>query len=142
MLLDLQTELHKTIVFITHDLDEALRIGDHIAILRDGMMIQQGGPQDIVMKPADDYIVDFIRDINRGRVVHLEKVMDSKIINGVEGGLSATMALEDALPLVTACEGHCLPVVDESGKPIGSISVDAIAKAMARPEESANVVTR
>ena len=142
ILLNLQGELHKTIIFITHDLDEALRIGDHIAILRDGMMIQQGGPQDIVMNPADDYIVDFIRDINRGRVVHLEKVMDSEILSGVEGGLHATMALEDALPLVTSCEAQCLPVVDDNGKPIGSISVDSIAKAMARPGDAPTTVIR
>ena len=59
-------KLHKTIVFITHDLDEALRIGDRISILRDGEIVQQGDPQDIIMRPADDYISDFIKDINRG----------------------------------------------------------------------------
>ena len=53
ILLDLQSELHKTIVFITHDLDEALRIGDDIAILRDGNLVQQGSSQDIVLNPAD-----------------------------------------------------------------------------------------
>ena len=74
VLLGLQEELHKTIVFITHDLDEALRIGDSIAILRDGGVIQQGDPQDIIMNPADDYIVDFIQDINRGRVIRLRNL--------------------------------------------------------------------
>ena len=75
ILLELQDELHKTIVFITHDLDEALRIGDTIAILRDGAVIQQGDPQDIIMHPNDDYIVDFIQDINRGRVIRLRTLM-------------------------------------------------------------------
>ena len=56
MLLELQTELKKTIVFITHDLDEALRLGDRIVILRDGSIIQQGDSQDILLRPADDYI--------------------------------------------------------------------------------------
>ena len=69
VLLGLQEELHKTIVFITHDLDEALRLGDSIAILRDGALIQQGNPQDIILHPADDYIFDFVKDINRGRVI-------------------------------------------------------------------------
>ena len=55
ILLDLQAELHKTIVFITHDLDEALRIGDDIAILRDGNLVQQGSSQEIVLNPVDDY---------------------------------------------------------------------------------------
>ena len=64
ILLELQEELHKTIVFITHDLDEALRIGDDIAILRDGRLVQQGSSQDIVLNPADDYVADFIKDIN------------------------------------------------------------------------------
>ena len=61
ILLDLQRELNKTIVFITHDLDEALRIGDSIAILRDGEVIQQGDPQSIIMQPANDYIADFLK---------------------------------------------------------------------------------
>ena len=60
IVLDLQEELHKTIVFITHDLDEALRIGDRISILRDGEIVQQGDPQDIIMRPADDYILSLI----------------------------------------------------------------------------------
>src|SRR5690606_21269707 len=59
VLLDLQKEIRKTIVFITHDLDEALRLGDQIAILRDGEIIQQGTSQDIVLRPADDYIANF-----------------------------------------------------------------------------------
>ncbi|MCB1299663.1 MAG: ATP-binding cassette domain-containing protein, partial [Microthrixaceae bacterium] len=59
MLLDLQKELRKTIVFITHDLDEALRLGDQIVILRDGSIIQKGNSQDILLNPADDYIERF-----------------------------------------------------------------------------------
>jgi hypothetical protein len=68
ILLDLQKEIRKTIVFITHDLDEALRLGDSIAILRDGEIIQQGSSQDIVLRPADDYIESFVREVNRGRL--------------------------------------------------------------------------
>ena len=75
VLLGLQEELHKTIVFITHDLDEALRIGDRIAILRDGAVIQQGNPQEIILHPADDYIFDFVKDINRARVIEVKSVM-------------------------------------------------------------------
>ena len=63
ILLGLQEELHKTIVFITHDLDEALRIGDEISILRDGEVVQQGTSQEIVMTPSDDYIADFIKTL-------------------------------------------------------------------------------
>jgi len=66
---DLQARLHKTIVFITHDLDEALRIGDTIAILKDGELRQVGQGSDILLRPADDYVARFVKDVNRGRVV-------------------------------------------------------------------------
>jgi glycine betaine/proline transport system ATP-binding protein len=69
LLLELQKELHKTIVFITHDLDEALKIADHLVILKDGAVVQQGAPQEIVMKPGDPYIEAFVGDINRARVL-------------------------------------------------------------------------
>lgn len=68
-LLTLQQQLHKTIVFITHDLDEALRLGDRIAILRDGELVQTGTPEEILLSPADDYVQAFIQDVNRARVL-------------------------------------------------------------------------
>jgi glycine betaine/proline transport system ATP-binding protein len=75
VLLDLQKEIRKTIVFITHDLDEALRLGDRIAILRDGEVVQQGTKQEIVLRPADEYISSFVREVNRGRVISVDMVM-------------------------------------------------------------------
>ena len=77
LLLQLQDELHKTIVFITHDLDEALKIGDQIAILNGGELIQHGSPQEILMSPADDYVKDFVKKVNRSHVLHAESVMIS-----------------------------------------------------------------
>lgn len=74
-LVQLQDKLHKTIVFITHDLDEALRIGDRIAILRDGELIQVGKPAEILLEPADDYVEKFVRDVNRARALTVETVM-------------------------------------------------------------------
>lgn len=74
-LIQLQDRLHKTIVFITHDLDEALRIGDRIAILRDGELVQVGAPADILLHPADDYVEKFVRDVNRARALTVETVM-------------------------------------------------------------------
>ena len=68
-LVRLQRDLRKTIVFITHDLDEALRLGDHIAILKDGKVVQVGAPIDIITNPADDYVAEFVRDVNRARVL-------------------------------------------------------------------------
>ncbi|UTW02675.1 glycine betaine/L-proline ABC transporter ATP-binding protein [Amphritea atlantica] len=78
-LIELQEKLHKTIIFITHDLDEALRIGDRIAILKDGEMVQQGEPEDILLHPADDYVEAFVRDVNRARALTVETVMKDPI---------------------------------------------------------------
>ncbi len=74
-LIALQDRLHKTIIFITHDLDEALRLGDHIAILKDGLISQVGRPVDILLRPADAYVEAFVRDVNRARVLTADVVM-------------------------------------------------------------------
>jgi glycine betaine/proline transport system ATP-binding protein len=75
LLLELQRELNKTIVFITHDLDEALKLADHLVILKDGYVIQQGEPQQILLHPSDPYIEQFVSDINRARVLRVRSVM-------------------------------------------------------------------
>lgn len=74
-LIELQDKLHKTIIFITHDLDEALRLGDRIAILKDGLLVQQGTPETILLNPADDYVEAFVKDVNRARALTVETVM-------------------------------------------------------------------
>ena len=134
VLLGLQEELHKTIVFITHDLDEALRLGDSIAILRDGAVIQQGNPQNIILHPADDYIFDFIKDINRGRVIESRSFMIPG--KGVDGpSLPHELVLEEGLQVVGATQFNQANVVDADGKVIGSISLKQIIDAIARPVE-------
>lgn len=79
-LIELQEKLHKTIIFITHDLDEALRLGDRIAILRDGVVVQQDTPVDILLNPADDYVEAFVKDVNRARALTVETVMQPPIL--------------------------------------------------------------
>jgi len=74
-LIELQETLHKTIIFITHDLDEALRLGDRIAILKDGELVQQGKPAEILLNPATDYVEAFVKDVNRARALTVETVM-------------------------------------------------------------------
>tara|TARA_R110002167_G_scaffold45323_10_gene136155 strand:- start:7194 stop:8450 length:1257 start_codon:yes stop_codon:yes gene_type:complete len=74
-LIELQQTLHKTIIFITHDLDEALRLGDRIAILKDGLLVQEGAPMDILLNPADSYVEAFVKDVNRARALTVETVM-------------------------------------------------------------------
>ncbi len=74
-LIELQEKLHKTIIFITHDLDEALRLGDRIAILKDGELVQEGAPEEILLNPATDYVEAFVKDVNRARALTVETVM-------------------------------------------------------------------
>jgi glycine betaine/proline transport system ATP-binding protein len=75
LLLKLQAELHKTIVFITHDLNEAMRLGDRILLMKDGRVVQQGTGPEILSAPADDYVSKFVADVDRTRVLTAENVM-------------------------------------------------------------------
>ena len=79
-LLSLQTELRKTIVFITHDLNEALKLGDRIAIMRDGQIIQEGSPEEIVTLPTDDYVTEFVQDVSRSKVIQAKAIMQEPSI--------------------------------------------------------------
>lgn len=74
-LLDLQHKMHKTILFITHDLDEALKIGDRIALMKDGVIVQIGTPEDIMTNPADDYVEKFVENVDRSKVFTARHVM-------------------------------------------------------------------
>ena len=133
VLLDLQKELKKTVVFITHDLDEALRLGDKIAILRDGMVVQQGTGQEIVLNPADEYITAFVKEVNRGRVVNVETIM-TPLSGNPEGMPIATgTVLEVAARAMTSANQTLAHVVDEAGRPIGAISLSAIISSMVTP---------
>ncbi len=101
LLLELQRELRKTVVFITHDLDEALKLADHLVILKDGAVVQQGEPQGILLHPADPYIVDFISDINRARVLRVRSVMEAteRLGDGLAGEVEANQNLESVIAL-------------------------------------------
>ncbi|TIU14826.1 MAG: glycine betaine/L-proline ABC transporter ATP-binding protein, partial [Mesorhizobium sp.] len=74
-LMRLQTMLHKTIVFITHDFDEAIRLADRIAIMKDGEVIQIGTPEELVVNPATDYVAEFTRDVDRAKVISARSLM-------------------------------------------------------------------
>ncbi|HAT86526.1 quaternary amine ABC transporter ATP-binding protein [Cohaesibacter gelatinilyticus] len=78
-LIELQEKLHKTIIFITHDLDEALHLGNRIAILKDGELVQDDKPEEILLNPATDYVEAFVRDVNRARALTVETVMQPQI---------------------------------------------------------------
>jgi len=132
ILLDLQEELHKTIIFITHDLDEALNIGDNIVILRDGAVIQQGSPQEIVLDPADDYVRDFIKDINRARVLDVCSVMEA---GSSDSGLSfaSDTILENAMPAMSKADVSSANVTRD-GEVVGMVTLADMIGGIARPE--------
>ena len=132
VLLELQRELKKTVVFITHDLDEALRLGDRIAILRDGEIIQKGTGQEIVLSPADAYISDFVKDVNRGRVIVVDTVMTPSVEPG-EIDIPSGTHLEDAAKMLVDADLHVGTVRDADGRILGQVKIgDAIA-AMVTP---------
>jgi len=133
VLLDLQKEIRKTVVFITHDLDEALRLGDRIAILRDGEVVQQGTKQEIVLHPADEYISSFVREVNRGRVISVDMVLSP--LSGEPQGMpvrSGTV-LEVAAKKMTDSNTSMAHVTDASGKPIGALDIHDVISAMVTP---------
>ena len=132
MLIELQAELKKTIVFITHDLDEALRLGDRIVILRDGLIIQQGDSQDILLNPADDYIARFVKDVNRGRFIKVDAVMDRALQteNKSLPRLKTGTTLEAAAKELTNTSYDAAVVNDDGGRPLGLVSLRQITAAL------------
>jgi len=125
-LIDLQSQLKKTIVFITHDLDESLRLGDHIGILNAGKLIQVGTPVDIIMKPADDYVKAFVKDVNRAKVIKAKVIMKS--INEASSidksnliKVQEDQFIEEFLPKVVCTNSNC-EVIDKEGNVKGYIT--------------------
>ncbi len=116
-LLQIQSELSKTIVFITHDLDEALRLGDHIAILRDGELRQVGTPERILMAPADDYVSRFVKDVNRGRVITV-----GSIAADYPAVALGAASFADAAARLEASGREAVYVCDGDGRPVGAIT--------------------
>lgn len=134
-LMKLQAELHKTIVFITHDLDEALNIGDRIAILKDGKLVQVGRPEEIVLRPADDYVQAFTRDVNRSRVLRAKSIMEpitsgeNQAVRQDWPSIQANARLADILPVALA-NGTSMTVRDAKDTAIGTLSPQQIVEAL------------
>ncbi|WP_163558777.1 glycine betaine/L-proline ABC transporter ATP-binding protein [Halomonas sp. NO4] len=119
-LLELQQELRMTIVFITHDLHEALRLGDRIAIMKDGRFVQLGSPQEIVAQPADDYVAAFTRDVDRARVFR------ARTLRRDAEALSADASVAAARVQLTRLERSALYVVDDYDRPQGVVRREAL----------------
>lgn len=130
LLLELQKDLHKTIVFITHDLDEALKLADHLVILKDGYVVQQGEPQHILLNPNDPYIEDFVSDINRARVLRVRSVM--KPLNG-ETDFAGVVSVHDNLEKLIEISGgdttHAYKV-QQDGADVGMLDMKDLVRAL------------
>ena len=137
-LLTLQAELGRTIVFITHDLDEALRIGSRIALLREGRVVQVGTPREVLMQPADGAVAAFVRDVNRARAMKV----GAALVPWSEGGplppwdeaVDAEASIEDVLPRLV---GRSTPLaVRRDGVIGGQVSMEVVRAMLARGDES------
>ena len=137
-LLELQAKLKKTIVFITHDLDESLRLGDHIGILNGGRLVQAGTPEQIIMNPADDYVEAFVKDVNRAKVLRAKTVMvKANEFNTSEIKLSEVYKVDEGsyieqfLPKVLA-DRCTIMVVDKMGDTKGYITEKELAVSLSK----------
>ena len=117
-LLRLQDELHKTIVFITHDLNEALKLGNRITIMQDGRVVQIGSPEDIVLRPEDQYVGDFTQDVRLETVLTASKVMvaPKAVVLGHQGPRAA-------LHTIGASDGDAAWIVDRQQRYIGLLTI-------------------
>lgn len=123
-LLELQARLQKTILFVTHDFSEAVRLADRIAIMRDGRIIQQGRAAELLLKPADDYVSRFVGDVSRLLVLKLGDIMQPAV-RAVSGApkLPASLSIEDML-LTTGGDVTMITVTGEDGSVVGKIDRD------------------
>jgi glycine betaine/proline transport system ATP-binding protein len=132
----LQNETGKTMLFITHDLLEALRLGDRIAIMRDGAIVQLGTPEELVGSPADEYVENFVRDIPRTHVLTLRWVMrDPRPGEEADGPeLDVRTTVRDAVPIVAGSERPVRAV--EDGRVVGVVDRETVLQAMSEEPET------
>lgn len=136
-LLDLQQKVRKTIIFITHDLNEALRIGDRIALMKDGKIIQIGTGEEILTNPANDYVKTFLEDVDRSKVLTVENAMIRPISVNVEmdGPKVALKRMRDE-------EVSVLLAVDKRREFKGYITADDALEASKRGEKDVNGILK
>ena len=136
--LRLQNSLHKTIVFITHDFDEAIRLADRIAIMKDGEIVQTGTPEELVLYPATDYVEEFTRGIMRAKVLSVETVMSS-VSGGNTGRTTISVSkharIDDVATAVLDSGGDAA-VVDNNNQAIGILTRQSVIDVLVNREET------
>ncbi|MGK7888962.1 MAG: glycine betaine/L-proline ABC transporter ATP-binding protein [Leptolyngbyaceae cyanobacterium] len=129
-LLRIQQELKKTIVFISHDIQEALKIGDRVAVMKDGHLVQVGTPEDLISNPADDYIREFTLDVNRAQVFKAGSI--TRRVVPIRLGQSS---IQSAIQQMVQQEQTQLYVVDDAAKPVGLVTLDGLTSAKQTGQE-------
>ncbi|MBE9068090.1 glycine betaine/L-proline ABC transporter ATP-binding protein [Leptolyngbya cf. ectocarpi LEGE 11479] len=134
-LIRLQSELNRTVVFISHDIQEALKIGDRVAIMKDGYLVQVGTPEEIITNPVDDYIAAFTQDVNRAQVLKTGSIV-RQTMPFILGKGSVRAALEQ----MQGYELTRMHVVDRHGQPIGVLTEAALQQAVMNKVETIEAV--
>lgn len=134
-LLDIQDRLQKTIVFITHDVNEAFKLGDRVAVMKDGHVVQIGTPEDIIDEPANEYISEFIKDIDRSKVFQAEHVMTkpSTLVH-VDDGISVAVKKMEKTGISSVF------VVDYNERIKGIVTIDDAIKARSQKKKLADIM--
>ena len=127
--LRLQSMLKKTIVFITHDFDEAIRLADRIAIMYEGLIVQVGTAEELITKPATDYVAEFTKDVPRSKLLQASSIMNIKKIDNLEDTVKHNEKIEKIASKILKSEKE-FTVLDEKNKAIGTISKKEIIKAL------------
>jgi glycine betaine/proline transport system ATP-binding protein len=126
----LQRDVRKTMIFITHDLMEALKLGNRIAIMKEGVFVQVGTPEEVVAHPADDYVADFTKDVPRAHVLTARAIMRPTNGKGPSDGptVAAGTVVQELIPMVAEAD-RLIRVVDD-GEVVGIIDRDAVMAAL------------
>ena len=132
--ISLQSRLNKSIVFVTHDFDEAVRLGDRIAIMKDGRLAQIGTAEELLLTPANDYVKKFVQHAPRAKLITAQKIMvpakpGDITLSGDQAAIRCTDVLEKIARRVIESD-HALPVLDAQNVPVGQISREQLAKAL------------
>ena len=132
----LQNVLHKTIVFITHDFDEAIRLADRIAIMKDGAIIQIGTPEQLVLNPATDYVEEFTQGIPRAKVLSAGAIMRDVDGDHFAGTVRADVAIEMQLDaILNADRGAVFAVHDDAGNTVGALPRDVVVDLLSSSQQ-------
>jgi len=117
--INLRATVKRTVVFITHDLLEALKLGDRVAIMKDGVIVQIGTPQEIVSQPADDYVSEFVKDVPRGKVISVESIMEQPTVS-----VTSDRNLQDVIEEMMTKQDTTAFVVDTDGRLKGVVTME------------------